>query len=92
MGDEHGTVESFEEVAGHLTELGGVEHITGGDAVDVGRADIAAGVHEGRPLVEDGPVAAHAYRSHLEDPVAKTRAEPGRLNIDDAELAIHRVP
>lgn len=47
VGDEDGTVEPFEEVASNLTELGGVEHLAGGDAVDVGRTDVAFGVHEG---------------------------------------------
>lgn len=86
MGGEHGPVEKLEEVAGNIGELGGANDVAGSDPMDVGGADVASGIHERCPLVDHRPVLAHAHRGNLDDAVAEAGAEPGRLDIDDAEV------
>jgi len=54
----------------------------GRDAVDSARPDIALGIHEGVPLVDDGALMRRGHGGHFHDPVGIVEA--GGLYVEHA--------
>jgi hypothetical protein len=90
VGDEDAATEPGRDIANDLRERWRVSNVTAADPVDLGRAEIAPRIHEGRPRLSrlSGFVAADDRDLH--DTVMSPRKKSGGLKIHHSESVASR--
>ena len=91
VGDENASAQVVDELVCDVREGGCVSHVRAAEVVDVGGAEVTAGVDDRLEGVLDGPVGRDADDADLDDPVVILRRQPGGLEVQDGLVVVSRL-
>ena len=85
MGDKRRVANQSEQIAGDLGKGRRLRHVTCGDSVNMGSANVSLGIHQRGVLVHLGAVSVETYDRDLDNAIASFGEQTGGLEVDDRE-------